>query len=35
MEMGDLEPGSKGLLIEIRPQVFIEVSGFSRYDGYA
>jgi hypothetical protein len=32
VEMGDLESGSKGILIEISPQVFIEISGFSRHD---
>jgi hypothetical protein len=32
VEMGDLLSGSKGLLIEIRPQVFVEISGFSRCD---
>jgi len=31
IEMGDLD-GSRGLRVEIRPQVFIEISGFSRHD---
>lgn len=32
VEIGDLQCGSRGLLIEIRPQVFIEISGFARHD---
>lgn len=31
IEMGDLD-GSRGLRVEIRPQVFIEISGFARHD---
>jgi hypothetical protein len=31
IEMGDLD-GQRGLRVEIRPQVFIEISGFARHD---
>ena len=31
IEMGDLDV-ARGLRVEIRPQVFIEISGFSRHD---
>ena len=32
IEMGDLEESERGLLVEIRPQVFIKISGFARHD---
>jgi hypothetical protein len=31
IEIGDLE-GRRGFLVEIRPHVFIEISGFARHD---
>jgi hypothetical protein len=32
VEMGDLEESERGLLVEIRPQVYIKISGFARHD---
>jgi len=32
VEMGDLEEFERGLLVEIRPQVFIKLTGFARHD---
>jgi hypothetical protein len=32
VEMGDLSETDRGLVIEIRPQVFLEIIGFARHD---